>query len=214
MSVDVYNDTIAKQSFDIKAEDFKKLKDLGQEIQSGGKKTSDASGTSHQLIQLFAQKKKVYDRYWDNLNKENQATKSFVAFIEENTPNLKKLLNTPYNVENTSKKENFGKKDYDKVMAFKTALAKVKTVEEEEKVFKEIFYWSREQLELTEEPSHTFHLGIKNPESNKGDTLKFYVYAEKYNTPSGTPFEERVEWEVNFAHKLLASDSFGVLLLE
>ncbi len=100
ISVDVYGDTIAQQNFDVKTAHFKKLKKLSMSLQSAGRYTSEASGTSHQLIQLTNQGQSVYKRYWDNLNKEDGATKAVVDFIKTNTPSLQKLLATPYKKNN------------------------------------------------------------------------------------------------------------------
>lgn len=96
MSVDVYGDTIATTNFKITAERFKKLQKLSTKTQYRGEKTSDASGTSHQLIQLYTQKNKTYELYWDNLNRETQSTEQFVDYIKANTPNFQQLLATPY----------------------------------------------------------------------------------------------------------------------
>lgn len=216
LSVYVYGDTIAQQNFEIKAEDFKKLQNLAKNIQSGGTKTSEASGTSHQLIELFAQKKKVYSRYWDNLNKEAKTTASFVDFIKAKTPNLEKLLATPYNVETTSKKENFAKAEYEELKTLKAQLEKVTSSEEEKEILNKIWKITRKHTEIVEnkKPPYKFALQMKQKGDEEDAPIRFKVYAEYYDTPEGASWEERVVWEIDFIHKLLDTKNYYLLLRE
>lgn len=215
VSVDVYGDTIAKQDFEVKAANFTQLQALSQWIQSGGRRTSDASGTSHQLIELWQQGKSVYERYWDNLNKEEVATKAFIDFIKNNTPNLEKLLATPYNVKTTSRQNVFAKAEYDQLMASKKSLMGAKTSKAEAKILKNIWQLTRKHLEIEggKKPAYILHLQIaqKKPEA---DSIRFQVYAEHTSFPQGTPWKERVVWQVDFSHRLLNNDNYQILLME
>ncbi len=94
-SVDVYGTVLVDTTFSFNKEKFNILKEKISLLEELGEKISKgATGTKGRDISLHEGSEKIYQLYWDSLNKVSDGTNEFVKSIKDLIPDLGGFLNT------------------------------------------------------------------------------------------------------------------------